>query len=559
MKKTAISILLALCTISLFGQTAYNAQMLSENSYEGTARSVAMGNAFTALGGDLGAVTINPAGSAMASYSQVTLSPGITISTSTTQGISPYENGELPYFQRKLRSNLTKGNIPNLGFSLNFDTGRSYGLVSWSMGFMANKTGDYNQDVYANGLNSTTSFIGRMAYEASYYGFSAEALGASDAYDKYPWKYVTGYQSAMFDPFTVSKDPFKEIFVGATEKVYDDGTCFVAGELNQSYGRRTSGSKNEYIVNFGLNFSDFIYMGVNLGINTMTYSYEEYFKEQAVNSENFHITLKDDQGNTISSSYFNRMKYRNAYSLSGTGYFAKFGIIANPAKGLRVGATFQTPTRMEIEETWEEEGETVYTGPDGKTWSALSPYGENGWTFSSPLRLSAGVAYTFGQIGTISADYEMANYGRLRYLSSYYTDRNTLEDINEEMYNCYGVSHNVRAGIEIKPTPALAIRAGYDMKTSAQKAVMDNNGGYIRLTGRDLTHKISFGAGFSSKGSFFADAALTRTFVPCEYFMPYDDYVYIPGTDIVDSNYYAPEILIKSALWKVVLTLGFRF
>ena len=93
MKKTAITILLALSTSGLFAQTAYDALMLSENSYEGTARSAAMGNAFTALGGDLGAVTINPAGSAMASYSQITVTPGITISSTTAEGVSPYENG----------------------------------------------------------------------------------------------------------------------------------------------------------------------------------------------------------------------------------------------------------------------------------------------------------------------------------------------------------------------------------------------------------------------------------------------------------------------------------
>lgn len=557
MKKTAISILLALCTASLFGQTAYDALMLSENSYEGTARSVAMGNAFTALGGDLGAVTINPAGSAMAPYSQVTITPGITIATTTTKGVSPYENGELPYFQRTLKSNLTKANIPNLGFTLNFDTGRKYGLVSWTMGFIVNKTADYNQDVYANGVNSTTSFIGRMAYDASAAGYFPDELGSSNAYDSgIPWKYVTGYQSAMFDPFN-------DIYVAATEKVYDDNTCFVAGELDQSYGRRTSGSKYEYIVNAGLNFNDVVYVGINLGMNTMTYSYEEYFKEQAVNSNDFLVELKDELGNIISSSYFNRMKYKSAYALSGTGYFAKIGIIANPFKGFRIGATLQTPTRTEINETWEDEGETVFTGRDGKTWSALSPYGENKWIFSTPLRASFGAAYTLGQFGTISADYEMCNYGKMRYRSSLYTDRSTLEYINEDMQNCYGVSHNVRAGIEVKPLPAFAIRAGYDMKTSAQKAVWDGHEGeYLKINGRDLTHKVSFGIGFSSKGSFFADAAVTRTFVPDEFFMPYEDYMFTTdegGNMIIDSNYYAPEILIKSALWKAVLTLGFRF
>ena len=556
MKKTAITILLALCTTGLFAQTAYDALMLSENSYEGTARSVAMGNAFTALGGDLGAVSINPAGSAMASYSQITLSPGISIASSTAQGISPYENGELPYFQRKLKSSLTKMDIPNLGFTMNFKTGRNHGVVSWTMGFVVNKTADYNQDVYANGLNSTTSFIGRMAYEASANGYYADELGASDAYDFLPWKYVTGYQSAMFDPFD-------DIFVAATEKVYDDKTCFVAGELEQAYGRRTSGGKYEYLINVGMNISDYIYLGVNVGMNTIDYSYEEYFKEQAVNSNDFHIELKDDQGNVVSSSYFNRMKYKSAYSLSGSGIYAKFGIIANPVKGFRIGATLQTPTRTTIRENWEDEGETVFTGPNGKTWSALSPYGDNTWTFRSPLKASIGTAYTFGQLGTVSTDYEYSNYGKLKYLSSAYTDRSTLEYINDEMMNCYGGSHNVRAGVEIKPIPAFAIRAGYNLKTSAQKAIWDDyEGDYIRLKGRDLTHKASFGLGFSSKGSFFADAALTRTFIPREYFMPYEDYIFtedMNGALIVNSNYYAPELLIKSALWKVVLTIGFRF
>ena len=114
-----------------------------------------------------------------------------------------------------------------------------------------------------------------MAYDASAAGYFADELGSSNAYDSgIPWKYVTGYQSAMFDPFN-------DIYVAATEKVYDDNTCFVAGELDQSYGRRTSGSKYEYIVNAGLNFNDVVYVGINLGMNTLSYDYTHYFKEGA--------------------------------------------------------------------------------------------------------------------------------------------------------------------------------------------------------------------------------------------------------------------------------------
>ena len=74
MKKTVISLLLGLSAAFGYAQTAYDALLFSENDYEGTARSVAMGNAFTALGGDLGSIGINPAGSAVAGYSQFTLS-----------------------------------------------------------------------------------------------------------------------------------------------------------------------------------------------------------------------------------------------------------------------------------------------------------------------------------------------------------------------------------------------------------------------------------------------------------------------------------------------------
>ena len=96
MKKTALTILMALAAAAAYAQTAYDALLFSENNYEGTARTVAMGNAFTALGGDLGSVAINPAGSAVAGYSQISLSPTLTFSASTTKGVSPYSDGTLP-------------------------------------------------------------------------------------------------------------------------------------------------------------------------------------------------------------------------------------------------------------------------------------------------------------------------------------------------------------------------------------------------------------------------------------------------------------------------------
>jgi hypothetical protein len=550
MKKTAISILLALCTASLFGQTAYDALMLSENSYEGTARSVAMGNAFTALGGDLGAVTINPAGSAMAPYSQVTITPGITIATTTTKGVSPYENGELPYFQRTLKSNLTKANIPNLGFTLNFDTGRKYGLVSWTMGFIVNKTADYNQDVYANGVNSTTSFIGRMAYDASAAGYFPDELGSSNAYDSgIPWKYVTGYQSAMFDPFN-------DIYVAATEKVYDDNTCFVAGELDQSYGRRTSGSKYEYIVNAGLNFNDVVYVGINLGMNTLSYDYTHYFKEGAHSDiHDFENIFIDNQG-VEHVTYFDKAKYNYSYNADGSGVFAKFGIIVAPGNGFRFGAAVQTPTATTIRETWQEKAETKFSDSsfDGYAESEL---GRSEYTYRSPWRANFGLAYTLGNFAVVSADYELAGYGGMRYKIDRHEmsdgDIDYFETVNEDIRNMYGAAHYLRAGVEVKPLSYLSVRGGYNLATSAQVAEYDADEDEYYSIDRTYRHNVSLGLGFSSKKSFFADLACRYDLPQKEYIIPYSDYLASTGGAL------NPEILNRHSSWKVLLTLGWRF
>ena len=43
-----------------------------------------------------------------------------------------------------------------------------------------------------------------------------------------------------------------------------------------------------------------------------------------------------------------------------------------------------------------------------------------------------------------------------------------------------------------------------------------------------------------------------------EYFMPYQDYIYDEDGYVPESAY-APEILNKKGLWKVLLTFGWRF
>ena len=543
MKKTAITILLSLAALASYAQTAYDALMFSENNYEGTARSVAMGNAFTALGGDLGAVTINPAGSAVAGYSQLTITPSLTYTANTTTGVSPFADGSLPYFQKEIKSRLTGFDLPNIGVTYNWVSNRTSGLKNITFGFVANRTNSWNEDIYAKGTNSTTSFMGAVAANASANGYLVEDLAAADAYEFMPWREVTAFQSGMISTFGGMNDQY----VGASELIYHNSATgeteiAVGGPLEQTFGRRVDGSKYDYTFNIGANISDFLYIGANLGLTSIDYSSKEYFMEKAVNPSDFRIEL--DNGETMD---FLSMKYKYSYSASGAGVYGKFGIIVTPGFGLRIGAAIQTPTVTDITETWAEDGETTFSN---HKYSAMSPYIEGSYTIRSPYRANFGLAYTFGGFGLVSVDYEMSDYSQMRYETSN-ADRAYFEEVNNDIRERFGISNMLRAGIEIRPASAFAIRAGYGLTTSAEK--LDVWGDRIPT---QMVQSASLGLGYSSKGSFFADAAVQTRFLNAQYIMPYEDYIFDAEGYVAEP---VPELISRQSLWKVLVTFGWRF
>lgn len=567
MKKTAlITLLTALATWAANAQTAYDAWLFSENNYEGTARSVAMGNAFTALGGDLGAVTINPASSAVAGYSQMTITPSLTFSSNTAYGITYDGNPSTTYFQNKMNSRMTRAGLPNAGFTINFNTGRNSGLKSVTAGFVVNKSNSWSEDVFAEGTNSQTSFLAAMAYDAT---LEIAALNkanpsadpeyskldylAEDAFDYMNWKNTVGYRSGMFSAF----DKDGKLFAGATETVTESNgetNLMQDGAVSQSYGRSISGDKYEYLLNVGMNISDFVYIGFNLGINSLTYDKTFYFREGAIDRfENIFY----DKDNVEHVTYFKSSTYKHSYSADGTGVYGKLGIIVTPGGGLRFGAAIQTPTTTTIKEQWQISGQTRFED-SSFNGDAESDMGYYEYCFNSPWRASFGAAYTLGKFAAFSVDYELAGFGSMRYE----IDRNSMNEddiehfeiVNDDISKAYGTAHYLRLGAEIKPLSSLAVRAGYNLGTDAQKKYYDmNEDRYFDLDPL-YSHNVSFGVGYNSKKSFFADIA-------CRYTLPTEEIIDDLYSDYLEEieGPLPPMILNRHSNWKVLLTLGWRF
>ena len=557
MKKITATILSAAALSSMWtasGQTVGDALRFSDNNYYGTARTIAMGNAFTALGGDLGSVGINPAGSAVNSFSQVTITPGVTISGSRAQYLAePSLNDQ---YGSAYRNRSTKFTMPNVGVMINCDTRRRSGLKNVTFGFVANGTSNYLDNVAAAGRNGETTFAGSLAVRASGKGLSAKILDSgSSAYDDYnDWLSVAGFQSGMISAIE-KKD--KE-YVGITESIYKtaDGQgikyIMLSDVIDQRYGRQASGSKYDMVFNIGFNISDKVFFGANLGLVSFDYAMNEYFKENAVDPANFDRELKDKHG-ALYYSNFEGLRYRYACDAIGAGVYGKFGVIAVPVPGLRIGTAIQTPTSTRIKMHEQYAGDTYFTDSNFNA-SAQSPQREYTYKLVSPFRFNVGAAYTFGNIGLVSADYEMCNYSSMRYSEVDTNDNSAFEGTNDQISACTGASHMLRIGAEIRPVAVLAVRAGYNLTTTGERQL--DEFGKKQMPKNADRHAVSAGLGFSSKGSFFADLAVRGNFLNREYIYPYADYIFDGAGNTVSLT---PEILNKRSLWDVVLTFGFRF
>ncbi|MDY3783615.1 MAG: hypothetical protein SOZ66_05145 [Candidatus Cryptobacteroides sp.] len=564
MRKSLISICLMFSGILAGAQTMYDAMTFSEVNYYGTARSMSLGNAMTALGGDLGSVGINPAGSAVNPYWQFTLTPGFSIASSNSRW-STLDNGIYDY---RNNSSKTRFIFPNTGLTMNFETGNRHGLKRYTFGFVVNTTANHLavDNIFATG-NSNTSMAGCFASGA--YGIDATEFDASNPYKgNIPWNTVLAQQSGMIATFGGKTDEY----IGINETIDSENNIYIPGPLKQRSFTMSSGSKSDIIMNFGADINDKLYVGFNLGVPTLQYVYSETFSEAALDPADFPVTM-----GIISTNYDSSL-YRYGYQAEMDGIYAKFGLIYVPVKGVRLGAAIKTPTLLTVRETWQLDATVNYTSL--KSTQSSSPVGEWSYDLRTPWEANFGAAFTFADKGFVSLDYEMMDYSIMKFVEhtmddSFYADDPYYQQNRINRLFC-GVSHSLRLGAEYKIIPSVSVRAGFNLTTSPEKIYKDNLGltvtasdysnffddfesGRYRLgdwTYSDSRRSYALGLGYSSNGSFFADAAFRLNRFPASYRKPYADYIY-DNDGVLDTA--SPVIRTDRTLCDLLFTFGWRF
>ena len=171
----------------------YNALLFSSQYYDGTARSLAMGNAMTALGGDLGALSYNPAASGIYYYTEFTMTPSLYSSISHNS-----------FLGNKSSSSRNRFALSNIGWVGSFETGRTRGLLNFNLAITANQTNNFAFRSSGSGIQNSSSYLGSLA--ATMPAINSELITMQDDYDERPfyrgdvsWSQVLAWNTGLMD------------------------------------------------------------------------------------------------------------------------------------------------------------------------------------------------------------------------------------------------------------------------------------------------------------------------------------------------------------------------
>lgn len=428
MKKILTTLLVA--TVALTGtsyaQYAGDALRFSETNYASSARFKGMGGAQIGVGGDISSLGGNPAGLGLFTRSEFSFSPEFSnLSTSAK------------YFGQGMTTDKT---IPTLGQagvvfylpSYNYGSQKS-SVMSLVLGIGYNRTGDYNIDFNYSGTNNNNSFadyfaeLGGSALPSSLSANSLEKW----AYNNYLISYDTDgyyYPETFVNNFQSSSDVHK-------------------------------GNQSELNVSGAINISNQFYIGAAINFVNLRYTRSAIFNEQGTARE-FDVNGNLTGRNTPYSFDFTQ----NQESI-GEGINGRIGVIFRPVPAFRIGANFQTPTYLEIKDTYTEALDNRGTA-NGVVNEQTYDYNYN---LRTPLKGSLGASYVVGNSAILSADIDYIDYASAKISDPYSYDHQLVNSNNAEIKARYQEAVNIRLGAEIKLNPNFALRGGYAFHGSPYK------------------------------------------------------------------------------------------
>ncbi len=432
----------------------------SKQDIMGTARFRALSGAFGALGGDLSAVQINPAGSAIFLNSYGSL----TLSTSNL-------DSDVNYFNGFSNTNSTNLNFNQTGAVFVYDNynPESLGINKITLGLLYDQTADNADELFAFG-QSTNSIDSFFLSEAQGIPLDLITIRTGESIDDlYAFLGETEGFSAQ-QAFL----GYKALVIEADDPDNPNNTSYFSniapGVFNQEYFQESTGINGKFTLNLGAQVDKDYYIGLNLNSHFINYDRITIFTERNSNP-----------GSTTA-----RVDFDNSLSTTGTGFSAQIGGIAKVSDMIRLGASYESPTWYYIEE---ETTQRLITDDNLGNTSFVDPNVVNifpEYKLRTPESYTGSIAFLFGQEGLISLDYSYKDYSAIELNSD---GRNFFSTLNSEIDNrLQGVS-TIRIGTEWR-NGNWSIRGGYSFEESPYKnnAILGDKTGFSVGAGYDFGH-----------------------------------------------------------------------
>lgn len=441
MKKVFILFIAALTISVSNAQNVNDVVRFSSENVNGTARFRAMSGAFGALGGDFSAFSINPAGSAIFTTGEVTIS------------LSNYNNdNNTSYFGTTANRNDSEFDLNQAGIVFVFNNMGDSDWKKISLGVNFQSNDNYYNNVFATGRNPSSGIGDYFTFFANgqQTGVIAQQPGESDT-DTYlilgedfgfaAQQGFLGYEGFVINP----NDP------GDDNISYSPNANYAAG-ADHDYILQTSGFNRKYTFNVATQYRDNLYLGLNIN------SHDVDFRERRVLIE----TPVD------ATSGLQYAEFSNELYTYGTGISFQAGAILK-LKNVRLGASYQSPTWYSLNDELIQGLSTDFRDPGFPSDilrrdifpNVINAYRQH--RIVTPGNITGSFAYIFGKKGLISFDYSLKDYthAKIRPTNDFIVANNNIE-------NQLQASSSYRLGGEYR-IKQFSLRGGYRFEQSPYK------------------------------------------------------------------------------------------
>ena len=540
-KYTFILLFSLLFSVYSFGQGEVEAGKVSRGDLYGTARGLAMGGAFGALGGDQTGVAINPAGIAVYRSSEVAGTFAVTQESSKIGGNT---------------FSVTNAGLDNLGYVGYFPL-RSNNVPSINFGFTYNKLKSFDKTYNATGAgrsSSLTDFIVHRYGDVSEYLLGTTDINGNEQDPFYldqgaPWLPILAYQSFLIYP----------IYDNMDNQIGYESILNPNDLVQNNMQIKEKGSVDNFDFTIGTSINNRFNIGFSLNVTSLYYNLASLYTENfpTGNNDGFDID--------------------NLLTTEGSGVGVKIGAIYRPVNSIRLGLAYHSPTWYALTDTYsalssykidgyldklspnEQAAYLAITDKTVDTGTARWDY-----NFQTPGKWVASVAGVFGNRFIASVDYELTNYKNMRYSESYNSRvSNIYSSTNSYIDTDYKPASTVRAGIEYRFSPRMYGRLGYAWMQNPYNDVYKDQQGDAMISGtvphyvmEGDTQYYTGGFGYRFSPSFYMDLAVVFKNQTDDLY-PYPNvYANEARTDlVVDAQPYK----LDSNSVRGALTIGYKF